>query len=180
MKLFAFLLVVLIGAAQAFVAPSAFKGTAMTSPRATRGERIVRIEESFRERDATRRPLDHVLSLATEAMHASMPSSPLALKRHRAPRPPLFCMCIFTCVFKYARVFSLFMFFCPQPCSIVGPPFLLCFSRDRCPFFGRGGVGCCLCCVRRVLYLVCQQRGSMGKPVLGGFWPQVRENDGEL
>ena len=39
MKLFAFLLVVLVGAAQAFVAPSAFKGTAMTSPRATRGER---------------------------------------------------------------------------------------------------------------------------------------------
>eukprot|EP00903_Cladosiphon_okamuranus_P020084 g18448.t1 len=36
MKLFAFLLVVLVGAAQAFVAPSAFKGTAMTSPRAAR------------------------------------------------------------------------------------------------------------------------------------------------
>lgn len=38
MKLFAFLLVVLVGVSQAFVAPSAFKGAAMTSPRAARGE----------------------------------------------------------------------------------------------------------------------------------------------
>lgn len=175
MKLFAFLLVVLIGAAQAFVAPSAFKGTAMTSPRATRGERIVRIEESFRERDATRRPLDHVLSLATEAMHASMLSSPLALKRHRPPRPPLFCMC--TCVFKYARVFSLFMFLSQPDVPSSGPLFL--FAFHEMPVFGRGGAGCCLCCVRRVLHLVCQQRGSMGNLVWAGFWPQVREY-GEL
>ncbi|CAM9537012.1 unnamed protein product [Ectocarpus fasciculatus] len=36
MKLFAFLLVVLIGAASAFVSPSAFKGSALAAPRATR------------------------------------------------------------------------------------------------------------------------------------------------
>lgn len=57
MKLFAFLLVVLVGAAQAFVAPSAFKGTAMTSPRATRGERACGLRRVFRERCDTERDL---------------------------------------------------------------------------------------------------------------------------
>lgn len=38
MKVFAFLLVVLIGAVSGFVAPSAFTGSAMAAPRATRGE----------------------------------------------------------------------------------------------------------------------------------------------
>ncbi|CAM9544954.1 unnamed protein product [Ascophyllum nodosum] len=41
MKLFAFLLVVLVGVASAFVTPSAFTGSAMTAPRASRAASAV-------------------------------------------------------------------------------------------------------------------------------------------
>lgn len=110
MKLFAFLLVVLVGAAQAFVAPSAFKGTAMTSPRATRGERARAIERVLRfERDGgtetsrknPRSPRNHCMlpcQLTSIRCSAIVPSSPGV----RA--------CVCTCASSSTRLSSFFFF----------------------------------------------------------------------
>lgn len=174
MKLFAFLLVVLIGAAQAFVAPSAFKGTAMTSPRAARGEESVRIERVFRERCGAE-TLKRGLRFDSEAVCASTPSSLLRCSATVSSTRRLF-VCVCVCVQVRA---SFAYHVSSSPCSVIGPL----FAEINAEKMGR--------CQGRLLPLSWARgfvsrapaRGDLGKPSLGagiGIGWQARDRTGLL